>query len=157
MYISKRFKLLLSTKKERIDNMNIKELRNKIGLSQIDFAKRYDIPIRTLQRWEKGESQPIQCILKLIEKDIGNIIIEIEGNNKEQKTKYYYNSEKNLVSDKNGNYLSLNIDLNATSMHNLGLYLDTLFEKYYKARKIFEEELIGDKKSEEKIEWERMY
>lgn len=157
MYISKRFKLLLSTKKERSDNMNIKELRNKIGLSQIDFAKRYDIPIRTLQRWEKGESQPIQCILKLIEKDIGNIIIEIEGNNKEQKTKYYYNSEKNLVSDKNGNYLSLNIDLNATSMHNLGLYLDTLFEKYYKARKIFEEELIGDKKSEEKIEWERMY
>lgn len=49
---------------------NIKVLRNKIGLSQSKFAKKYNISVRTLQQWEQGISKPMDCILNFIENDI---------------------------------------------------------------------------------------
>ena len=35
----------------------LKELRKKKGISQKEFSKEHNIPLRTLQSWEKGESQ----------------------------------------------------------------------------------------------------
>lgn len=35
----------------------LKELRKEKGLSQVAFSKEIGIPLRTLQRWENGESQ----------------------------------------------------------------------------------------------------
>lgn len=35
----------------------LKELRKKQGISQKEFSKLQDIPLRTLQSWENGESQ----------------------------------------------------------------------------------------------------
>lgn len=48
----------------------IKALRNKTGLSQSKFAKRYGLSTRTLQQWEQGISKPIDSLIMLIEKDI---------------------------------------------------------------------------------------
>ncbi|MDO4198443.1 MAG: helix-turn-helix domain-containing protein [Erysipelotrichaceae bacterium] len=49
---------------------NIKELRQKTGLSQKEFAGRYSLSVRTLQQWEQGISEPMEALLILIEKDI---------------------------------------------------------------------------------------
>ena len=36
----------------------VKRLRWQLGLSQEDFAKRFDIPIGTIRDWEQGRSRP---------------------------------------------------------------------------------------------------
>jgi putative transcriptional regulator len=38
----------------------VKTLRRALGLTQEEFAKRYDIPIGTLRDWEQGRTQPDQ-------------------------------------------------------------------------------------------------
>lgn len=87
---------------------------------------------------------------------LGENIVMIKGCNKKSETLYCYDSEKQLVSDKSGNVVSLNIDLDATSAHNLGLYLDTLFEQYYDAKCEFEKSLAIDRDSKESIQWEKL-
>ncbi len=47
----------------------VKRLRLSQGLSQAGFAKRYQIPLRTLQEWEQGRNGPdgaAQAYLKVI-------------------------------------------------------------------------------------------
>lgn len=54
----------------------IKEIRNKSGLSQKDFAKRHNVPLRTLQHWEQGRRNPPQYVIDSIimkEQDAGLI------------------------------------------------------------------------------------
>ena len=34
--------------------MTIKEIRNVTGLSQVDFGKKYDIPLPTIKKWESN-------------------------------------------------------------------------------------------------------
>ena len=36
--------------------MNIKEIRNLSGLSQAEFAEKYDVPLNTLKGWESNET-----------------------------------------------------------------------------------------------------
>lgn len=48
--------------------MKIKELRNKMGMSQRQFAEYFEIPIRTIQCWEIGQRNPPDYIPKLLEK-----------------------------------------------------------------------------------------
>ncbi|MCQ2555581.1 MAG: helix-turn-helix domain-containing protein [Clostridia bacterium] len=50
--------------------MNIKEMRNKLGETQSEFAARYDIPMRTIQNWEAGIRKPPEYILNLLEQRI---------------------------------------------------------------------------------------
>ena len=38
--------------------VDVKAIRNKVGLSQSEFSERYGFPIRTLQDWELGRTQP---------------------------------------------------------------------------------------------------
>lgn len=137
--------------------MTIRELRKITGMSQSQFAKKYDIPLNTLQHWEGGYSEPARYLVKLIEGTICKDRKVIQGNNTKEGTMYYYDELNKLVYDNKGNCLSLEIDLNATSEHNLGLYLDFLFEDYYKAKKSFETHLDADKKSDEDIIWERLW
>lgn len=50
---------------------DVKEIRDKTGLSQIDFAKRLCISPRTLQNWEQGRTNPTgpaQTLLRLLDK-----------------------------------------------------------------------------------------
>ena len=46
----------------------IKSLRQSLGLSQKAFAERLGISLRTLQRWERGESKPSKmAIFRLVQ------------------------------------------------------------------------------------------
>ena len=46
--------------------MTIQELRKETGLSQSQFAKKFDIPVGTLQHWEQGIRKPPEYVLALI-------------------------------------------------------------------------------------------
>ena len=48
--------------------MQIKELREKSGMSQREFAEYFGIPIRTIQCWEIGQRKPPDYIPKLLER-----------------------------------------------------------------------------------------
>jgi len=53
-------------------SVNVKAIRNKLGASQSEFARRYGFPIRTLQDWELGRNQPpgpVRCYLLVIEQE----------------------------------------------------------------------------------------
>ena len=41
--------------------MTVKEIRNLSGLNQTEFSKKYDIPLRTLSHWEKGDREAPPC------------------------------------------------------------------------------------------------
>ena len=43
--------------------MKIKELRNRTGLSQSQFAKKYHLSVRTLQRWEREQNPTPDFVL----------------------------------------------------------------------------------------------
>ena len=38
--------------------MDIREMRNRLGETQSEFAERYHIPFRTIQNWEAGVRVP---------------------------------------------------------------------------------------------------
>lgn len=46
--------------------MIIKELRQRTGLSQNEFAEYFEIPLRTIQEWEQGRREPSDYILKMM-------------------------------------------------------------------------------------------
>lgn len=48
--------------------MSIKELRNRTGLSQKKFAEYFNIPVRTIQKWERNGSSPPTYIPQMIER-----------------------------------------------------------------------------------------
>lgn len=41
-----------------MDSNAIKELRKQTGLSQVSFARKFNIPRRTIESWESGERKP---------------------------------------------------------------------------------------------------
>lgn len=47
--------------------MTIRSLREQTGLTQIEFARKYNIPPRTLQGWELGERTPPDYVLELLQ------------------------------------------------------------------------------------------
>lgn len=47
--------------------MNIKELREKAGLSQSEFADYLHVSIRTIQDWEQCKRTPLEYVAELIE------------------------------------------------------------------------------------------
>lgn len=44
----------------------IKKLRRTTGLSQRKFAKKYEIPYRTIENWEEGKTEPPDYVLELL-------------------------------------------------------------------------------------------
>ena len=52
------------------DFMNIREMRNRLGDTQSEFAARYNIPFRTIQNWETGIRKPPEYIINLLERRI---------------------------------------------------------------------------------------
>lgn len=55
----------------------IREIRNKMNLSQQKFGNYFGIPLRTVQRWEYGESKPSVYVVNMIKR-----ILELENLNK---------------------------------------------------------------------------
>ena len=48
--------------------MTILELRQKTGLSQSQFAKRFHLNVRTVQTWEQGTRKTPEYVIWLIER-----------------------------------------------------------------------------------------
>ncbi len=46
--------------------MTVKEIRERTGLSQSKFAAYFEIPVRTIQKWERGGSIPAEYIPKMM-------------------------------------------------------------------------------------------
>lgn len=46
--------------------MNIKEAREQAGLSRAAMSRLFEIPIRTLEDWDAGKSNPPPYVAKLI-------------------------------------------------------------------------------------------
>ena len=53
--------------------MTINDMRFGLGLSQREFAKKFNIPVRTLQKWEQGVAKPPVYVPELIQR-----VIELE-------------------------------------------------------------------------------
>lgn len=53
--------------------MNVKDLCNKYGITQTELARRFGIPLRTVQGWYLGERRPPSyvpgMIAELLERD----------------------------------------------------------------------------------------
>ena len=48
--------------------MTITEIRSISGLDKAKFARKYNIPYRTIQDWEAGKSKPPAYVLPLLER-----------------------------------------------------------------------------------------
>lgn len=72
--------------------MRINELRNMLGITQSEFAARYNIPLRTVQNWETGKRIPPTYIIELLETRIKSDLI----NRKTIKLPKYSKIKKNL-------------------------------------------------------------
>ena len=49
---------------------NVKAIRQKLGLSQAEFAQRFGFSVRTVQQWEQGRTvpdRPARILLRVIE------------------------------------------------------------------------------------------
>ena len=67
--------------------MDIKELREFINLSQKQFADKYGIPVRTLQKWEQHAAEPLPYLISLVQDDIED--------------EEYFSIEKYMIKPKN--------------------------------------------------------
>lgn len=51
-----------------------KELRNKVGLSQVKLSQLLDIPSRTIEKWETGERVPPTYVQNLLIEKLNSLI-----------------------------------------------------------------------------------
>lgn len=58
----------------------LKQIRNQTGLSQYNFAKKYGIPVRSIENWETNVRTPPEYVLnmleKIIESDLGRFEVQ---------------------------------------------------------------------------------
>ena len=69
--------------------MNIREMRSRLGITQSEFAARYNIPFRTVQNWEEGVRKPPKYVLDLLSNRI-----EIDLVNRKTTVLPKYNPQK---------------------------------------------------------------
>lgn len=50
--------------------MEIKEMRELLGISRAEFSRRYGIPLRTLEDWESDKRTPPPYVINLLERII---------------------------------------------------------------------------------------
>jgi putative transcriptional regulator len=54
-----------------VEPASIKEIRSKLGVSQSEFARMIGIPVKTVQNWEQGRTQPdapAKALMRIAEK-----------------------------------------------------------------------------------------
>lgn len=131
----------------------IRDLRDTTGMTQKAFAAMYGIPLSTLRKWEQGEASPPPYVLSLIARalpctDPG--LRKIQGRDGDL---YYYDRNKKIVSDARGNAIAVDEDLEGVKEQNLVLYLQELFEEFYRIQDKFNRDCRYDK--EDDILWTR--
>lgn len=56
----------------------VKQLRKRTGLSQSQFANKFDIPVRTIQQWEQGVSSPPSYVTNMLEQLVDHYVASKE-------------------------------------------------------------------------------
>lgn len=57
--------------------MNIKELRLKAGLTQVELAKKMNVDQATVSHWESGKHNPLRKMHKKLAKVLGCTVEEL--------------------------------------------------------------------------------
>ena len=125
--------------------ITLKELRNKTGLSQKQFAERFGIPLSTLRKWEQGESRPADYVIQMLADRIPGPDAGIKVIKCHNGEKYYYNELLRTISDSTGVKIVIHTDLNGVKEENLPLYVKDLFESYYYILEKFDRDCTYDK------------
>ena len=115
----------------------IRELRDFTGLSQSAFAKRYGIPLSTLCKWEQRETSPAPYFIELLASNIPGTDKTLEKHKFGDKI-YYYNRLTGMISDQLGNWIKVD-NIDGVIESNLGIYLEMLFEDFYRIQNKFNE------------------
>jgi transcriptional regulator with XRE-family HTH domain len=55
--------------------MTVKEARVNAGITQAEMSKRFDIPTRTIENWERGLRKPPAYVEKLLIKELSNTTV----------------------------------------------------------------------------------
>lgn len=124
----------------------IRELRDKTGLTQKEFAETYGIPLSTLQKWEQAVMTPPDYVINLLARIIPGVdknLMKIES--KKTGNIYYYDKKKKTIKDSIGNEITVKESIDGVKMSNLGLYADDLFEMLYEIQKRFNDDCRFDK------------
>ncbi len=77
--------------------MNVREMRTRLGDTQKEFAARYHIPLRTIQNWETGVRTPPEYIINLLENRIKADLV-----NRRATALPQYNPQKSVLPDRSG-------------------------------------------------------
>lgn len=107
----------------------VKEFRKKTKLSQSDFAKRFNVPLSTLRKWEQKETNPSKYFVELLlNLDSNKDLCTISNN------KYYYQYDKRnmIVYNNKGIGLKIDFDITKSNKDNLIIMLNGLFDDYKK-------------------------
>jgi putative transcriptional regulator len=66
----------------RVDDADVKRIREQTGLSQSQFALLLGVSLRTLQNWEQGRRHPVgpaRALLKIVSTDPETAIRALHG------------------------------------------------------------------------------
>ena len=132
-------------------NYRIRELRDMTGLSQRDFAAKYDIPLSTLRKWEQGNATPAPYVVRLIASTLPGTDENRKVIKGDDSNIYLYDQNRNTVSDSLGNEIAVSESLDGVNEDNLKLYLKDLFESFYEIQDKFNRDCRFDKK--ENVIW----
>ena len=134
-------------------NYSIKELRDLTGMTQREFALRYQIPVSTLRKWEQGDASPAKYFIALLAGSIPGTDEHLHGIKGEDGKTFYYDRVRQMVYDEQGNGIAVEEDLNEVKEANLAIYLEDLFESFYEIRNKFNRDCRLDR--DDDIIWSR--
>ncbi len=131
--------------------MQIKEIRETAHMSQSAFARKYNIPLSTLQHWEQNLNSPPRYFLDLLARDYekGIDIYDVKG-----KTRYTYYPNKKIVDNLKGISLPVEIrSIDSLEPPDICSHLDRVFEDYKNIIRRFDESCEAELSEEEQIGW----
>ena len=132
---------------------SIKELRYLTGMTQREFALRYQIPVSTLRKWEQGEASPAKYFISLLTAAIPGADTHMQKIESKDGKIFYYDRVRQMVYDEQGNGIAVEEDLNEVKISNLTIYLEDLFDAFYKIKDKFSRDCRLDKNDD--IIWTR--
>ena len=74
------------------------QIRAILGLSQAEFAKKYGIPKRTIEEWDRGTRKPPQYVIELLKRVVAEDSKEMERENKLSYEGYFEKGKKVKVT-----------------------------------------------------------
>lgn len=141
---------LIVTKKDTFMAL-IKELRLASKMSQSEFAKTFNIPLSTLRKWEQFVSTPPKYVINLIEVSIPAYNKHLEVIKADNNKKFYIDTKNKKVFDEKGNAITFTESLDGVIKKNLPIYIDDMFNDFYRLQDRFDRDLKYDKKDQ--IHW----